>query len=385
MVNPLFRRVVELADDSTASADPRFRRVLCLADGFVSAADPQMRWMWGEALLGFALLELDEVMGEDRYLPFLKAYCDHWAARAPRVDQSDTAAPGLVTYGVQKKLPGRGYERLTEKVLSYIRNAPRVLDDSPNHLGSSPEGRFYPKSIWVDSLMMLSLFPAVYGAETGDRELLDFAARQPRLYAARLQDPADGLWRHSWWVRAARPHPSGRVYWARGNGWVVASLPRILDRLPPEHPERSGILEILERTSRALLPLQRPDGWWETVLLPPGRSYRESSATALIAAGWLHSAAAGYLPEGYRAPAEKAFRSVVDSLVEGPGGRLSMPEISAPTIPLPAFPRLGYRLVPRGSNYSYGVAALVLAAVAWRRPEDSTAASRHISKHPEVC
>lgn len=350
--------------------DVLFRRVVRLADDFTASADSRLRWMWGEALLGFALLELDQILEEDRYLPFLQACGEHWAARDPRVDQSDTAAPGLVTYGLQKKYPGRGCERLTSKVLDYIRNAPRVLDDSPNHLGSSPEGRFYPTSIWVDSLMMLSVFPAVYGAETGDRELLDFAARQPRLYAARLQDPEDGLWRHSWWVRAARPHPAGRVYWARGNGWVVASLPRILDRLPHDHPERPGILDILERTSRALLPLQRPDGWWETVLLPPGRTYRESSATALIAAGWLHAAAAGYLPSSYRAPAEKAFRSVVDSLVEVRGGRLSMPEISAPTIPLPVFPRLGYRLVPRGSNWTYGIAALILAAVAGNRRAD---------------
>lgn len=221
--------------------------------------------------------------------------------------------------------------------------------------------------------MMLSVFPAVYGSETGDRELLDFAARQPRLYAARLQDPEDGLWRHSWWVRAGRPHPSGRIYWARGNGWVVASLPRILDRLPADHPERLGILEILERTSRALLPLQRPDGWWETVLLPPGRSYRESSATALVAAGWLHSTAAGYLPEAYRDPAERAFRSVVDALVEGPGGRLVMPEISAPTIPLPVFPRPGYTPVPRGMNFTYGIAALIFAAVAGRKPGEAAA------------
>lgn len=345
----------------------RFGTVVRLADDFTASADPRLRWMWGEALLGFVLLELDAALGEDRYLPFLRAFGDHWAARDPRVDQSDTAAPGLVTYGLQKKLPGRGYERLTSKVLDYLRNAPRVLDDSPNHLGSSPEGRFYPRSIWVDSLMMLSVFPAVYGSETGDRELLDFAARQPRLYAARLQDPVDGLWRHSWWVRAARPHPAGRIYWARGNGWVVASLPRILDRLPPDHPERAGILDILERTSRALLPLQRPDGWWETVLLPPARTYRESSATALVAAGWLSSVAAGYLPETYRAPAEKAFRSVVDSLAEGPGGRLLIPEISAPTIPLPVFPRLGYALTPRGSNYAYGIAALILAAIAEQR------------------
>ena len=51
--------------------DQYFKRVLDLADSVVRQMEPKMKWMWGEALLGYALLELDEALGEDRYLPFL--------------------------------------------------------------------------------------------------------------------------------------------------------------------------------------------------------------------------------------------------------------------------------------------------------------------------
>lgn len=36
-------------------------------------------------------------------------------------------------------------------------------------------------------------------------------------------------------------------------------------------------------------------------------------------------------------------------------------------IPLPIFPKLGYKLVPRGKNWSYGVAALIFAAIEYRK------------------
>ena len=44
-----------------------------------------------------------------------------------------------------------------------------------------------------------------------------------------------------------------------------------------------------------------------------------------------------------------------------------MPEISGPTIPLPIFPKLGYKLVPLGKNWSYGVAALIFAAIEYKK------------------
>ena len=77
-----------------------YDRVGRLAD-FVSATwDPKMKWMWGEALLGYALDELDKQNGESKYTDFLTKYCDYWAEVDPAVDQSDTAAPGLITYAM---------------------------------------------------------------------------------------------------------------------------------------------------------------------------------------------------------------------------------------------------------------------------------------------
>ena len=348
-------------------SDAYFDKVVNLADGYAALHEPKMKWMWGEALLGYALSELDAALGEERYTAFLSAYCDYWLARGPRVDQSDTSAPALITYAMQKKYPDAGYEKLTDRVLDYIRHEPRVMDDAVNHLGNSPEGKFYPRSIWVDSLMMFSVFPARYAAENGDEELRDFAGRQPRLYAGYMQDKATQLWKHCYWVKRGAAYPGRDIYWGRGNGWVIAALPMILKYLPEDHPERPEIRRILAETSEALRPYQREDGWWDTLLEKPGRSYRESSATALIAAGWMAAVRRGWLDEKYREPALRAFRSVVDAMPVGPGDDYHhMPEISGPTIALQLLPRLGYKVVRTKRDWSYGVAALIFAAIEYR-------------------
>jgi unsaturated rhamnogalacturonyl hydrolase len=333
-----------------------------LADSIVRQFKPEMRWMWGEALLGYALSELDAYLGTNKYESFLKGYCDHYVKHSPRVDQADTSAPALITYAMQKKTGNDNYRKLTGRVLDYIKNEPRLIDDAVNHLGNSPEGRFYPKSIWVDSLMMFGVFTARYASEKNDEKLMDFASRQPRQYSSRMQDEKTGLWSHSYWAKSKRAYPKD-IFWARGNGWVIASLPMILSFLPEDHPEREGIIRIFKSTSAALIEYQREDGYFNTVLNHEKKTYREASATALIAAGWYEGVSRGWLDDSYSARAERAYQSLCSSLIRK-GGELYLPEISGPTIPLPLLPYLGYKFIPRRSNWAYGVAAFIFAGIA---------------------
>lgn len=325
---------------------------------------PPSRWMWGDALFGFALSEWDRLNGTDEFTAALCAYCDNYVKHPPAVDYADRAAPALITYAMQKKTGSASYAALTDKVLQYIRHAPRVLGDAVNHLGHSLEGRFYPKSIWVDSLMMFGLFPALYGSENNDPELLDFAARQPRIYSGYMQDPECGLWYHSYWVKAARHHPRGKMFWARGNGWVMAALPRMLDLVGENHPEYPEMLRIFRETAQAVLTCENKDHSFSTLLTQ--KSYREMSATALIAAGLLHGARRGYLDKDNAYRGLQIFHALAGTITLDKSG-IFLPEISAPTIPLHIFPELGYRLTPRGRNLSYGLAAALFAAIEAQR------------------
>lgn len=321
-------------------------------------------WHWGQGLFGFGLCESGRATASSQYLPWLRRYLDHYVEHPPVIDQADMATPGLASLETWRWVNNPGYRNLTERVAYYIRHEPRDVGGAANHLGHAPIAKLYPRSVWVDSLMMFSVFPARYGAELADPEMLDIAAAQPGVYANLLLEEGTGLWSHSWWQRTQRPYPNGQ-FWARGNGWVVAALPMILTEIG-HHPQTPVITQLLRRTSAALLAEQRPDGTWNTVLGQTRRSYRELSATALIASGWLQACRHGWLDRSYVEPARLALNAVVSSL-QLVDGRWRMPETSGPTIPLPGAPQLGYRFARRGSNRRHGVAALTLAAINdWR-------------------
>ena len=341
-----------------------YSKVVRLADYITKTSDPKMKWMWGEALLGYALDELDKENGTESYTDFLCSYCDYWAKADPAVDQSDTAAPGLITYAMYKRTANAEYKRLTDKVLDYIRYEPRLYLDCLNHLGCSKKGKIYPKSVWIDSVMMFSVFTSLYANESGDRELLDFAARQPKQYASMMLDKEKGLWAHSYWVNQKTAFPKRDLFWGRGNGWVICAFPMILDNIGLDHKEAPEIIRLFRQTSEALLTCMRDDYTFNTLL--KYKSYRELSATALISAGWLHGIRCGYLDEKFLEPAIKAFEACVNAMEESNDG-VYMTEISGPTIPLPLLPKLGYKMIPLGKNWSYGVAALIFAAIEYRK------------------
>ena len=344
-----------------------FERVVQVADTYVAEHDPQtLNWSWGEALLLYSLSLLDDAMSEAKYLAFYQAYADHHHRQGVVVDQSDTCAPALITNELYRKTGDKKYLAMTRQGIDYLKHEPRLLEDLINHNGHSHDSRDYPKSIWVDSIMMSGVFSAIAAKDFDDSALADFARTQPKQFARYLQDPGSKLFHHSYWKILQRPYPRG-LFWGRGNGWVVAALSLFLNYLEDINARR-----ILREVSAALLPYQRPDHYFDTVVNKPGDNYRESSATALIAAGWLNALQRGYLGPEFEKPAVNAFRAVVDNLRLA-GDSAYMTEISLWTIPMFLMPyRLkygpypGYKYVKKGENIPYGVASLILAAIHYR-------------------
>lgn len=338
-----------------------YDKIIKLSTDTMKRYQPEsLKWMWGEALLMHSMGMLQEQNESIDYTSFIRDYVDAHIKKGYRVDQSDTLAPALAAYYLYKKDPKEEYKVVIDKAINYIFNSPKVIENMPNHLGHSLEGKLYPKSIWVDSIMMYGVFTSLYAKETNNKELMDFAKTQPRFFAKYLQDTEDKLFYHCYWTKAKHTYPKKKIFWGRGNGWVIAGLPMLLDNLP-EGEEKELALKTLKETSEALKQYQRPDGFFETVLNKPGKTYIESSATALIAGGWLHAVKRGYIDKSYKTLAMKSLEAVVEKL-EMKNDLLSMPLISAPTIAIQLIPYLGYKFTPRGNDWTYGLAALFFAA-----------------------
>ena len=62
----------------------KFKKVLDLVRDYREHNSPKMKWMWGEALLGYAMLMLDEFFGTKENLPFLVEYSEYYLKTVPK-------------------------------------------------------------------------------------------------------------------------------------------------------------------------------------------------------------------------------------------------------------------------------------------------------------
>ncbi|MDR6195424.1 glycoside hydrolase family 88 protein [Siphonobacter sp. SORGH_AS_0500] len=60
-----------------------------------------------------------------------------------------------------------------------------------------------------------------------------------------------------------------KIFWSRGNGWVMGGLVRVLQELPKNHPQRDFYLTQFKEMSNRLAALQQADGLWRSSLLDP--------------------------------------------------------------------------------------------------------------------
>jgi unsaturated rhamnogalacturonyl hydrolase len=60
-----------------------------------------------------------------------------------------------------------------------------------------------------------------------------------------------------------------KVFWSRGNGWVMGGLVRILEELPKDYPTRDFYIQNLKEMAAKIISLQQADGLWRASLLDP--------------------------------------------------------------------------------------------------------------------
>jgi rhamnogalacturonyl hydrolase YesR len=102
-----------------------------------------------------------------------------------------------------------------------------------------------------------------------------------------LYNAADGLWWRDKDFDPPYTEPNGKqCYWSRGNGWVVAALVRVLQILPANDPHRAEYMADYKQMMKALLPLQREDGYWNVSLQDPTNfGGKELTGTSLFIYG----------------------------------------------------------------------------------------------------
>ena len=225
----------------------------------------------------------------------------------------DCGAIGAALVKAYAKKKDARYRTAIDAVAGHIAHKQFRLPD-----GTLARQRPQPVSLWADDLYMSVPFLAQMGALTGQGSWFDDGARQVTQASARMQDPASGLWDHSWFENTV---PDPKFYWGRGAGWAMMATAELLSVLPEDHPQRERVLEVFRRSAKAAAATQGGTGLWHQ-LLDKTDSYLETSASAMftfaiargVNRGWLSPAYAPVAQAGWQA---LSTRVLADGRIEG--------------------------------------------------------------------
>jgi rhamnogalacturonyl hydrolase YesR len=173
----------------------------------------------------------------------------------------------------------------------------RIANPPPNpeNLSWRKEGwKVTDKWAWCDALFMAPPALARLYEFTGDRRYLDILNRLWWQTTDYLYDKTERLYfRDSRYfesrtvkgaeVPAPREKNGAKIFWGRGNGWVIAGIARVLQSLPADYADRPRYLQLFREMAERLASLQGADGCWRSSLLDP-ESYPapETSSTGFI-------------------------------------------------------------------------------------------------------
>ena len=133
---------------------------------------------------------------------------------------------------------------------------------------------------------------------------------------ASLFDPESGLFYRDKTYIGARTANGKKALWSRGNGWVFASLPRILAYLPIGSPERERYVALYRTMAASLASRQQDDGLWRPNLDDPKEfPMRETTGTGFFCYGFAAGLRMGLLDRGlYRPTVRKAWLGLASNV-----------------------------------------------------------------------
>lgn len=203
---------------------------------------------------------------------------------------------------------------------------------------------------WCDALFMAPPVYAHLSRITGDPKYLTYMHTNFMRAYNHLYDPENHLFFRDDSYFDKREANGTKIFWGRGNGWVLAGIANILQQLPAQSEIRPFYENLFVELSARLSQLQNNDGFWHASLLDP-ESYPspETSSTALITYGLAYGVNNGLLDNSYLPVTLKAWNALTSVVDEN--GKVGWVQ------PIGADPKA----VTRDMTAVYGVGAFLMA------------------------
>lgn len=322
-----------------AAVDKALRRV---ADWQLARAQPYFDRIWTSSVMYTGFMAASDATGDPKYrnamLDMARHYDFQLRDRLPNADDLSIAQTYLDLYQ-QDKRPG---------MLTLTR---AELDDLLPLATLKPGDARIPWW-WCDALFMAPPVWTKMYRITGDRKYLDYVHLNWKRTSDLLYDKTEHLYaRDASYIPKREPNGK-KIFWSRGEGWVMGGLARILDDIPADDPQRAFYVQQLREMAERVAGLQGADGLWHAGLLDPATyPAPEVSGSALFVYAMAYGVNRGLLDGAtYRPVIARAWAGILKNVyTDGRVGNIQQ------TGAEPAF----YRPT---SSFNYGVGAFMLAA-----------------------
>lgn len=179
---------------------------------------------------------------------------------------------------------------------------------------------------WIDAIQMampvFARLGAIYNDPTYWNRMYEMYNYSKTKQGGGLYNTQDKLWWRDKDFVPPYKEPNGEdCYWARGNGWVLGALVRVMSTIPKSELHYNEYLTDYKNMIEALVPLQRRDGLWNVSLHDPNNyGGKELTGTALFVYGMAWGINNGILdPEKYKPVIANAWNAMVKDCVHANG------------------------------------------------------------------
>lgn len=216
---------------------------------------------------------------------------------------------------------------------------------------------------WADGLYMVMPVMTKLYRVTGNRTYLDKLYEYICYSDSIMYDAETGLYyRDAKYVYPKHKSANGKKdFWARGDGWVLAGLAKVLKDLPSDYAHRDFFVAKFVRLAEAVAAIQQSEGYWTRSMMDPDHAPGpETSGTAFFTYGLLWGVNNGYLDEAKYLPViRKAWNYLTKTALQKDGRIGYVQPIGEKAIP--------GQIVDANSTANFGVGAFLLAACEYVR------------------
>ena len=219
---------------------------------------------WTFAALYRGYIAAAESLHEDRYREaMLEAGKKFGWQLGPRATHADDHAIGYMYLKIFAQYHDPKMLEPTKAALDRILPMPDVCTEScpPWHDEKTPMWW------WCDALFMAPPVWAELANLSGNKAYLDHMDRAWWGTSKLLYDPVEHLYFRDTSYLDRREANGKKIFWSRGNGWVIAGLTEVLDAMPQDYQSRPKYVEQFRQMAEKLKSIQNPDGLWQPGLL----------------------------------------------------------------------------------------------------------------------